>query len=217
MKERFFPFLLPLDHPLKSQLDALFSSKHVTENKETLLEAGFVVLRYQLDSFVTVARHPDFPGIIFKLYLDSETREVGSSPSWYWLANRCEGARKIRKYINKYQIKYFDVPDKWLYLIPLSTHHPVLVVETDMNLVDDSQSIWKNLNNKTVLDELYKILSHGYGSCKLDENIPYSEKGKFVFIDTEYPKRNLVLNSSKPKRFLSDKMGKYWDQLIDRK
>ena len=218
MKKRFYPFLLPVDHPLKPRLDALFSSRRLTENKEILIEAGFKVLHSQLGSFITVARHPDFPGIIFKLYLDSETRRRLEYPGWYWLANRCEGARKIREYIKRYHIKHFDVTEKWLYVLPLSTEatlHPVLIVETDMNVVKKSEVIWKEMNDKVVLDELYLILSHGYGSCKVDENVPYSQNGQFVFIDTEYPKRALSLNDVK--MFLSEKMCAYWDQLIEKK
>ena len=218
MKKRFLPYLLPLNHPLKPSLDALFSSGRVTESKTTLEEAGFQILFSQPRSFVTVARHPQFPGFIFKLYLDTETQLKYNFPSWYWLANRCEGAMRIRECIKKHHIRFFRVPDKWLYLLPVDPpsngpiQQPVIVIETDMNLVSDSIEVWKNVNDKEVLDELYQILSKGYGSHELGGNVPYSQNGQFVFIDTEYPLREIGLKRVKP--YLSPKMADYWEHLI---
>jgi hypothetical protein len=212
------PYLMPEDHPIKSLLDYLFSQSRVTENLATLEEAGFEIIVVTKVSHVIVARHPAFPGYIFKVYLDSETRAVRDAPYWTHLVTRCKGALRVKKAIRQKKLRYFTVPDKWLYLLPeypLSKEQnpqPLILVETDMEIDDEetTRKKWLNVKSKH-LDELYEILKLGYGSTSLAANVPSTKNGKFAFIDTEYTKRRLPLE--KVKNFLSPEMRIYWDTL----
>jgi hypothetical protein len=213
------PFLLPQDHPLKPQLDSLFSRQRAIENQKTLVEAGFDIVIAMPHSYIIVARHPSMPGYIFKLYLDSETRRKENISPTEWLLRRCQGAAKIRQIIQKEKIKHFTVPDKWLYVLPLYpvSHEidpkPVLLVETDMNLESHPQtaSAWKTVQPEH-LQELYAIVKHGVGSIHVVSNIPYTKEGQFAFIDTENIHKPFKLK--KVKKYLSPDMQLYWDQLI---
>lgn len=220
MRGETAPFLIPLSHPIKPILDAIFSQSRAIADEKALGEAGFQILYSQESSFIRVARHPALPGYLFKIYLDNEIRIKGGKPGWYWLKERCEGAKKIRRLIKKKGLRHFVVPEKWIYPLPLfpsssgPIFQPIVLVVTDMNLVtrEETKWAWKNLATVEVLDELYTILSHGYGSFFLTGNIPYSRVGQFALIDTEYPKR--VINLKKVKGYLSEEMGAYWEFLI---
>ena len=214
-------YLLPLDHPLKSQLDAIFSQFRVLESKHTLQAAGFEIIAAMPGSFVIVAKHPAMPGYVFKMYLDSEERCKDGVPNCLWLARRCAGAQKIRKVISAKKIRHFVVPDKWLYVLPLFPvatgpyPQPVILIATDMKLASErlTTRAWKTFVRKKHLDELYAIIRHGYGSVALVRNIPYTLDGKFAFTDTEYPIRKFKFE--RVKQSLSEDMQRYWDQLID--
>lgn len=220
MRDKIKPYLLPLDHELKPLLDAIFSVGRVLQDEHALTQAGFTIVHSMHSSFIKVVKHPAIPGYLFKLYLDNETRLKGDKPGWWWLTNRCKGAERIREMIKKKNIKHFAVPDKWLYIVPSyfpsagPIVQPVVVVETDMNLESHDMIAWawQNLASRSVLDELYYILDHGSGSYFLTGNVPYSKSGKFVFIDTEYPKREIKMK--KVKQFLNPEMQAYWDHLM---
>lgn len=223
MRNRMKPFLLPEKNPLKTQLDAIFNAFRATENYETFSQAGFQTFSFRPSTYILVARHPSVPGHIFKVYLDSEARQKDKMPGWLWLTMRCEGARNVRQLIKKRKMKYFSVPDKWLYPLPIQPSpksfagpfpQPVILVVTDMNIVSDGESreAWKNVITPQHLDELYCILSHGYSSTYVAENIPYTKNGKFSCIDTEHPKRKLKYKSIS--RYLSTEMEQYWNKLV---
>ncbi|MBS0649212.1 MAG: hypothetical protein JSS10_08325 [Verrucomicrobia bacterium] len=215
------PYLLPQNHPLKPQLDSIFSRQRALENPKALREAGFDIVIAMPHSFIIVARHPSMPGYIFKLYLDSETRRKNNISPTEWLIRRCQGAAKIRKIIKKEKIKHFVVPDKWLYVLPLSpaSHEldpkPVLLVETDMNLESHPLTAlaWKTAIEPEHLQELYAIIKKGVGSIHVVSNIPYTKEGKFAFIDTENIHQPLKLK--KVKKYLSPDMQLFWDRLIE--
>lgn len=219
MRDRIAPHLLPLRHKMKPVLDAIFSTSRAIENEDSLAAAGFITLHSKQSSFVKVLKHPEVPGYLFKIYMDTETRLKQDKPGWEWLTQRCEGAKRIRDFIKNKKIKHFSVPDKWLYLLPIDPptkgpiHQPVVLLVTDMNLVSKPEILeaWKTVPTREYLDELYYILSHGCGSRFLSSNIPYTKSGKFAFIDTEYPDRKITL--WKVKEFLSDEMQLYWDEL----
>ncbi len=220
-KPEIIPYLIPHDHPAKDSLDYIFSQSRVTENESSLVDAGFEIIAKMPVSFVVVARHYAMPGYIFKIYLDSEVRTREGTPHWKLLSSRCKGARRIRKVIKEKRLRYFSVPDKWLYPLPqypLSKEQyaqPVILIETDMEIENDevTKMSWLTVKQKH-LDELYEIFKSGYGSCHLLRNVPYTKKGKFAFVDTEYPRRNLKLKSIK--KYLSPAMQKYWDNLIEK-
>lgn len=215
------PYLIPEDHPIKGLLDYLFSQSRATENQMAFEQAGFEIITITPLSLVIVALHPAFPGYIFKVYLDSETRIVRRNPHRNGLVARCQGARRIRRVIREKKLRYFSVPDKWLYVLPeypLSGEQnpqPFILIETDMQIddLDTSKKKWRRVKSKQ-LDELYEILKLGYGSVSLAQNVPSTKNGTFAFIDTEFPKRNLQLH--KIKKFLSPEMRNYWDGLIEK-
>lgn len=221
MRHEIRPYLIPLDHPAKPILDMIFHSGRVVENEQTLIDAGFTIVYSMQSSYVKIARHPLLPGYLLKLYLDNETRMKNDRPGWSWLKDRCKGAERIRSYIKKKKITHFVVPDKWLYVLPSAfstsgpVRQPVVLLVTDMKLVshEENKIAWLTLATPEILDELYTILRHGSGSWFLTGNVPYTQSGKFAFVDTEYPKRDL--NLKKVKNFISEEMQIYWDSLIN--
>ena len=225
MRSKIADYLIPLDHPIKATLDSIFSQSRVLENERTLVEAGFdILVPPSASSYIIVARHPEVPGYLFKLHLDSENRSRKQLPHWIWLVRRCAEAKKIRKIIKHKNIRYFSVPDKWLFVPPIypyssgSNPQPIIVVETDMELESSevSEQMWRTGITCKHLDELYSIIKHGYGGSSvlyLPNNVPFTKNNKFAFIDTEGPQ------SDHPrlefiKRYLSKKMQNYWDSLI---
>lgn len=227
MQFRIAPHLLPLHHPMRATLDSIFSKSRVIENERTLIDAGFTIIAGPMPlSFIIVARHPEVPGFVFKLYLDSETRQRKEIPHWQWLARRCDGARGIRKIIKRDNIRYFTVPDKWLYVLPIYPFsnvlnpQPLILMETDMEPVSlaTTELMWKTIITRKHLDELYSIFKHGYGghgTIFLTNNIPFTKQGKFAFTDTEDPREALKLKDLQHiKKYLSKDMQRYWDTLI---
>lgn len=218
------PFLLPSDSSIYSAVDEIFSSSRVTFNDFTLAQAGFhIICRKQPRSFITVASHGAVPGFLFKLYYDTELRTKNGTPGWKWFVRRCSGAELIRNVIHKKNIKYFKVPQKYIYVLPPSTipatmpgvmpQISVLVVE-DMKLADDvlNYHAWKTFITPQILDELYIIISRANGSSYRPDNIPYTQSGHFAFIDTEYPYQDPDFYSIRP--YLSYDMCVYWDKLV---
>lgn len=223
MRKRIKPYLMPVNFIEKGLLDAMFTKSRVIETETSFLAAGFEILFRQPYSFVRVARHPAFPGYIFKVYLDSELRKKGNKAGWDWLTCRCEGAENVRNLIKQKNLIYFSVPDKWIYPLPVhpspkdelkKSRQPIILVVTDMELVEHEESIdaWKNKITRAHLKELYCILSHGFASSHLIWNIPYSKSGKFACIDTENPKKQPEYKEVK--NYLSEEMCLYWDELV---
>lgn len=223
MRKKICPYLIPLQHPMKPALDAIFSRFRAIENEASFADAGFDVLFYQPYSFVRVARHPSLPGYLLKVYLDTEKKAKKNKPAWEWLVSRCEGAENVRNLIKKKNLRFFSVPDKWIYPLPVSpepkgdlkrNRQPIILLVTDMQLVSHEEcvSAWKNKITYEHLDELYCILSHGFASSHVVWNIPYSKSGKFTCIDTEHPKRKP--NFRQVKEHLSAEMGEYWNSIV---
>ena len=213
------PYLLPLDHPIKPAVDEIFSRARVIDDETTLKEAGFEIIAAMPGSFVVVARHPAVPGYVFKLYLDTEPRYKDGIPNHIWLIRRCVGAAFIRNLIEIKKIRYFKVPDKWLYILPWQhpsygpCRSPLILIATDMQLVSEEMTryAWKTYATRRHLKELYAILKRGHGSKRIVENIPFTKQGFFAFTDTEYPVRKLPLE--KVKHCFSDEMQEYWEKL----
>jgi len=224
MRMQIAPHLLPLNHPMKVTLDSIFSQSRVLENEDSLRNAGFIPICDSMPrSYVIVARHSLIPGYVFKLYLDSETRCRKDVPHWIWLVRRCVGAMGIRKIIRQNQIRFFTVPDKWLYLVPAFpaanavNPQPIILMATDMQLESSevTREKWKTAITREHLDELYMILKEGYGGhgvVSLEANVPFTKQGTFAFTDTEDPRAKPKLKHIR--KFLSLEMQKYWDSLI---
>lgn len=219
------PYLLPVKHPIKEAVDAIFSQGRVTQNQQTLVDAGFEVIAGPMSrSYIIVARHPAVPGYVFKIYLDSEERSRIEDPHWKSLARRCAGAFGIRKIIEREQIRYFSVPDKWLYLLPPlpfqedKEPETLVLIATDMELesYEVTKEMWKTVITKEHLDELHTILKYGFGgngTVCLSVNVPFTKRGKFAFTDTE--SRRTILKLKNVKKYLSKEMREYWLSLIE--
>jgi hypothetical protein len=192
-----------------ASLDAIFQQfPHAFDSENSLIDAGFTIVCHQPKSKIVVIKHQTLPGYLIKGYLESE---IDRNTYQQNLLNRCIGADNIRSLIKKKKIRHFTVPDKYLYTLPNET---LILLVTDMKIHDSFKSrlAWKEKATKEHLRELYIILSHGYASCWLAENIPYTKKGTFACIDTEYPQRKLDL--TKTKKYFSKKMQSYWKRLI---
>ena len=211
-RELLNKYWLPDDHPLKGWVDVLFSQVGVTDSVDTLKETGFEILG-AVPFHPIIAKHPSAKGYIFKIYPDSIKHTRDGISSAEWLLRRCKVADKIRKMIRERGIHFFSVPDKWLYALPSAKHHSLILVATDMEIEDEevSKIAWKTEVTPRHLQELYSILSTGYGSIDLPINIPYTKKGCFAFIDTENLKRKL--NLRQVKKYFSKEMANCWERL----
>lgn len=222
-REEIAPYLLPPKHKLAGALDAIFTKSRATKNMHYFESAGFNVLHIQPRSFIIVASHRKLPGHLVKVYLDDEERMKRNRPGWKWFVYRCKGARKIAKIIEKYKIKHFAVPIKYIYVLPENPPAPrgegykpkiaILLVE-DMNILDadENEEHWKKDITEEHLLELYTIISRANGSSYRAGNIPCTKSGKFAFIDTEYPYQDPDFKSIR--FYLSRDMRDKWDSIV---
>lgn len=221
-KNQMRPYLIPLTHPMKRNLDLIFASR-VTMTESNFKLAGFNIVSVRPRTYIYVAGHPWLPGYLIKANMDTETREKRDKPSWYWLVQRCIGAEKIRRVIEKKKIKHFVVANKWIYPLPAEpsppkssqfTRHLAVLLVTDMQLVPKlhNHHAWQHYITKSHLDELYIILSRAKGSSYRPDNIWYTKNKQFAFIDTEYPDHKPDYRSIR--RYLSKEMRNYWDSLV---
>jgi hypothetical protein len=227
MRTHIAPYLLPLDHPMKPVLDAIFSQSRVVESEQSLVNAGFEWIAGPMPfSYIIVVRHPMVPGYVFKLYLDSEIRSRKEIPHLTWLARRCAGARGIKKIIERHNLRRFSVPDKWLYILPPHSFfttlqsEAVVLIETDMQPESHevSKRMWQTAITRKHLDELYLILKEGYGgngTISLFCNVPFTKRGVFAFTDTEDPRQCIEPKLKHVKKYISKEMQAYWDKLIN--
>lgn len=226
-------YILPADHWLQDALDDIFTEFDAQKDEDAFQEAGFVKI-CKRNSDMIVAKHERIPGYIIKIYL----REDMPEQSWRWMCNRCEGAENVRNLIKRKKLKHFNVPDKWIYQLPELTEcewahqlpdsiqsksstsslvkqtYPACLVATLMNIVSNSKSrrAWKEKITHSHLQELYCILSHGFASTFLHQNIAYTNEGIFTCLDTEVPYRRHKYSAVNP--YLSSEMQVYWDILV---
>lgn len=223
VREEMAPYVLPKKHPMKNPLDTIFTQTRAIKNMEAFENAGFKVLHIQPRSFIIVASHRKLPGHLVKVYLDDEERKKRNRPGWKWFVYRCKGARKIAKIIKKHDIKYFTVPEKYLYILPENPPAPhgqgykpkiaILLVQ-DMDIVepDENERHWRNDVTEEHLVEFYTIISRANGSSYRASNIPYTKSGKFAFIDTEYPYQAPDYKSIR--FYLTREMREKWDEIV---
>lgn len=200
-------FFLPSDHWLRAALDDIFIKYPAAlDNQKAFAKAGFITLYRQHNSMM-VAKHPSLPGYLVKVYLIADHKS--KEQTLHRFTDRCKGAENIRLLIKKEKLRYFTVPDKWLYTYPEELGVTILVV-TDANLVtrEESDNAWKTKITRKHLKELYTILSNGFASCYLTYNIPYTKDGTFSCVDTAYANKRRH-RYYHVKNYLSEKMKSY--------
>lgn len=223
IKKKMKPYLLSSSHRVHQVLDSYCLKTRITTNEETLAQAGFSILKRGSRSYIRVARHPQMPGYLVKVYLDNIIEEKQHKESWKWLVQRCQGAKKIAAVIKQKNIQEFTVASKRIYCLPPKpsppkdeqhTRHLALLVVTDMQLVSTKENLhaWKTVITPKHLDELYAIISRAKGSSYRPDNIAYTKSGKFAFIDTEYPSQGP--DYKRIRKYLSKEMCSYWDKLV---
>ncbi len=222
-RKKIYAHLLPLQHPIRAFLDSIFLQVRATKDSTTFRQAGFITLAARPRSFVRVASHPHLRGYLVKAYLDTVLSKKYHRESWEWLVKRCEGADKIRRIIRKRKIKHFSVPYKWIYCLPpepsppkdsLHKRHLALLCVKNMHLVprEENYYAWSHNITEEHLDELFVIISHAKGASYRPDNIAYTKKGQFAFIDTEYPNHGPDFKSIR--KYLNFQMCAYWDHIV---
>lgn len=212
------PYLLPHNHPVYPKLNDLFLRERFIASKDTLKAAGFTV-RGPGSGQTLVARHTKLSHVLIKLFTDDQPID-----ELHELMNRIKGAQVARRVIADFHLEWlFNVPRKWLYIIPenpsSSGPYPkrfVLVVE-DMEILPREENYAKWLSSsitKEKLDGIYIFLTKGgFNDLPLAFNIPFGRDGKLAVVDTEdYHKWPIPYD--RLNKYLSPKMQEYWNQLI---
>lgn len=219
MKQLMAPYLLPQNHPTKRVLDKIFAKPGVIKNTTTLRKAGFTIFRSQKKSYIRVLKHQRLRGYLLKVYPDTEQRIPKGYPGWKRLTMRCVVAKKIKRIIKDQHIRNFVVADKWIYPLPppKNRHYhqqPVVLIVKDMNIYNGERSrvAWKKKATHRTMRELHRIFSRGLGSPYLAGNLPYTKRGRFAFIDTEFGRRKLPL--TRMGRHFSPSLKRYWNSLV---
>lgn len=209
------PHMLPKKHTLRPILDEIFRSPRVMTNATSFAKAGFITIDIRHHNHMRVARHPDLPGYLVKVFLNSESPKSKRALNNMNFRQRCASADVIRRLIKKHAITHFTVPDKWVYAPPFSkkrtSHRSLILVVTDMNIVSykETEKAWKTEITPEHLRELILIKRKVSLSQTIPENIPYTKEGTFAFIDTE--KR--TWHTQKMGQYFSPNMQAYWQTL----
>ncbi|NGX43431.1 MAG: hypothetical protein K940chlam7_01728 [Chlamydiae bacterium] len=217
------PYLLPDDHPIKPVLDRIFSEERVLLSIKSMKKAGFHNPKPRKWTHTIVTTHPEVPGYVFKVFLDSQRYFKGKPEYIHWL-ERIQGALTIDAEIKKRGWDdIFKVPKKWIYLLPEEPSAPkefirknfILVVE-DMSIFDTKENVekWKSdWITEEKLGMLHILLEElGLHDCTKPDNIPFSIDGKISFIDTQTFNQWPVLYK-KLTPYLSPEMQTHWKNL----
>lgn len=179
---------LPEDHPIKENLDAIFSKGRPTFDEKSMRKAGFAGVHVRHYTKLVACKHPLLPGFLVKTFLD--TIEKNQPEHHYWM-KRIAGANVIRNYITAHELDhFFKVPQKWIYPLPPSGNDRnfVLIVE-DMGILNeqDNEMRWGSDHvSQELLEELFHLVTElGFWDCTKPENIPFCQDGKVAFVDTE--------------------------------
>jgi hypothetical protein len=216
-------YLLSSTHPARDALDFLFGRPDVIDNDGTFHAAGFETRVKKSRSLMRVATHPALPEYLFKVYFVDERQLEQKKPrGWRGFANRCQGAERISKIIHEQRFQYFQVPRKWLLLLPTphpacgSDDQPVILVAERQELLsrNENEQAWMNVTVERQLDELYAIIRGAGGASYRPDNIRLTKQGKFAFIDTEHAGDQPDYESIS--QYLTPRMREYWSALNKR-
>lgn len=220
---RLAPYFLPENHPIKRFLDQIFSNSRVILSIKSMKKAGFIHPKPRKWTHLIVTKHSDFPGYIFKVYLDAQRYYKNKPEYLHWL-ERIQGASKIQAEINRHHWQhFFKVPKKWIYPLPPNPSPPkeflrknFILVEEDMDIYDEETN-YKKWKSQWVtvekLDALYTLLEKlGLHDCPKPDNIPFSKDGKISFVDTQTINKWPVLYK-KLIPYLPSSIKSYWKKL----
>lgn len=226
-----YPYVIPDNHPIKPQLDAIFS-KPVSPNRvcnqarptstpEHFKAAGFFRSKLKRSTPLMTGLHPQLKGYFIKAYADS----TPGCDEWMPFVNRIRGADEIRTYIERHGLVLFKVPRKWLYILPIEPLSSIesarmfILVAEKMNVLDDSGNYfaWKTKITHEMLDQLFQVIVEvGLSDSVYPDNVMLTKDGKFAFIDTEaFGNPNAIDHLPILLRYLSPQMQAYWSQLIE--
>lgn len=216
------PYVIPQDHPIRTNLDELFTSSRVTFNLDTLKNAGFLKAVPRKSTKLIVTKNERFPGYVFKLFLDIQ-RHFNIPEHSIWV-DRINTANRLQVEISARGLESkFKVPKKWIYILPgrpkveagYSAKHYILIAE-DMDIVSDeeNEALWKSdFVTHDLLDNLYILVRDlGLRSCTKPENLPFSRDGTIAFIDTQFMNRSVDFQELTS--FLSKENQLYWKSII---
>lgn len=223
--EEVKPYLMQENHPIKHKLDAMFGASRIVAGPKTLQAAGFVILRKNNKADkVYVCKHKDFPGYVFKMYLDSQ-KQSREGHRWY---RRCKGALATKECIKKHRLtNMFKVPKKWVYQLPLepaaapnSRRKNFILIAEDMNIysIEKNNHMWKSDKlTKKMLERIYLIVTEvGLSDSVHCANIPFTKKGNLAFIDTEH-NNHWPIPYRFMNRYLNNTMQEFWSELVKHK
>lgn len=215
------PYFLPNDHPIKPQLDLLFSKIRATQSAELFEEAGFGKPFIRQPTNIMIGKHAQFKGYVFKVYLDTQP----FLNEWENWVQRIEGARAIQACIDRHEFSNFFVPKKWIYPLPAEPSPPndpsfnrknfILIVEDVYHL--PKKQLFKAFKKKMtpqILQELAIIIKEeGLVDSVYPDNIPFTTSGKLAFLDTEhcFPGKEIPFEKLTP--FLSPSMQIFWQSI----
>jgi hypothetical protein len=215
------PYFLPENHPLKPNLDRIFSKVRVTLNKSTLKKAGFKNFK-SASSRVLVAWHSMLKGYVVKIFTDEQSNVI----DWKNFKQRVEGVAVTQQIINSQGWnKIFKTPKKWVYPLPLEPSPPstllrknFILVAQDVNALKKSKNYatWKSDKLSTgLLDKVFTLVKlAGLADSCYAFNMPFCKDGKIAIVDTEDFNRHPV-RYHHMLQYLSKSNRAYWQKLIN--
>lgn len=219
--EQVKPYLLPDNHPAKKKLDKIFRKTRAVLDHESFKNAGFSFEERKRIESPVVGIHKKCPKYVVKAFLDCQIK-VDEWSNWI---NRIKGAEIVREYINSHGYVDFEVPRKWIYLLPEFPSPPedpkyirrnFVLVADNMRIysLEETKKFYKEIEVER-LDQLFDIIqSNGLSDSAFLRNIPYTKRGTIAFIDTEhYHVWPICYERVNP--CLSREMRQHWRELVN--
>lgn len=213
------PYLIPLDHVMKTQLDTLFADPHVLSSIKRLRQAGFKVIHYRNSKKLVVASHRRLKGYLVKTYLEDNAQKEW--PTW---VHRARGAVYMQSILDTHNLnKYFKVPRKWIYPLerfelspyPYPKNFILLVEDMDLMSKEENRKRYQTPLSSKFLKRLFEVIDKtGYRDCHVG-NLPFSYDGKVALIDLEYYNSEVTFDSIL--RYLSPANQRLWKKLVRQK
>jgi hypothetical protein len=192
----------------------------VTQNLDSIDEAGFSSSIPQRYNGAIVSKHKKLKGYVVKLFTD-DTEIVDD---WKYWAKRVEGSIAVRQAIMDHgYYDMFTVPYKWIYPLPAepspsdgSFRKNFILIAEKVSIIKGNKKHWLGPNMTKKRLKAFHILVDElglYDSCWPD-NVPFITDGRQAFIDLEHH-HEWPIKKKRMKKFLNDEMRIYWQFLID--